>query len=266
MPVISAVFLDMSILDHVVAPAVIPDQRAYNRGMSAKVYHDPGKQVKPGTLLGVFARFPAAGTVKTRLASQTSSEWAARVAAAFLADTLHRFASLSVRRVLVHTPDCVANELAPQTNGRFSLEPQGNGDLGQRLARFFDRHAVEGPVVVVGSDSPTLPLAFVEQAILLLETADVILGPATDGGYYLLGSRRPIPALFSGIDWSGPCVLTQTIERLPADVRLALLPPWYDVDTLDDFRMLVGHIAALRRAGIDPLIPRTEALIQEGTP
>ena len=117
-------------------------------------------------------------------------------------------------------------------------------------------------MVLVGTDSPTLPLVLVEQAFQELEQADVVLGPATDGGYYLVGCGRRLPPIFEGVAWSSSRTLTDTIARL-ADPswRLALLPPWYDVDTGDDWQMLRGHLAAMRRAGLDPGIPHTAALL-----
>ena len=215
-----------------------------------------------GFALGVFAKWPAPGTVKTRLAAATTPEWAARVAAAFLADTLDRLAAVGARRFLAFAPAEAGADFGALAHDRFALVPQGDGDLGARLARFFAARLAEGAaaVVVVGADSPTLPAALVEKAFSELKSADAVLGPATDGGYYLLGCRRPPAGLFEGIDWGGPDVLRQTVARLPPDWRLAVLPPWYDVDSMDDWRMLSGHLAALRRAGLDLGVPRTEAL------
>ena len=131
------------------------------------------------------------------------------------------------------------------------------------MAAFFAAQFENGvrATVLVGTDSPTLPLEFVDQAFDRLEGAEVVLGPATDGGYYLVGCAGRVPPIFEGIAWGESRVLAETIARLsdPA-CRLAMLPPWYDVDTLDDWRMLVGHLAALRRAGIDPRAPNVEAL------
>ena len=116
-------------------------------------------------------------------------------------------------------------------------------------------------MVLVGTDSPTLPLVLIEQAFKDLERADVVLGPATDGGYYLVGCRR-LPPIFEGVAWSSSRTLADTVARLcDPGWRLALLPPWYDVDTADDWQMLRGHVAAMRRAGIDPGMPRTAALL-----
>jgi glycosyltransferase A (GT-A) superfamily protein (DUF2064 family) len=121
-------------------------------------------------------------------------------------------------------------------------------------------------VAAIGTDSPTLPRQHVEDAFKALDRADVVLGPAADGGYYLIGCRR-LPPIFTGIAWSSATALADTIARLDdPSWQLALLPPWYDVDTPDGWAMLHGHVAALRRAGIDPEVPDTEALLQRYPP
>jgi glycosyltransferase A (GT-A) superfamily protein (DUF2064 family) len=123
--------------------------------------------------------------------------------------------------------------------------------------------ATASKVVVIGTDSPTLPVEYIERAFADLDRADVVLGPAVDGGYYLVGCRR-LPPIFAGIDWSSNRVLAQTIDRLVTPSwSLALLPPWYDVDTPKDWSMLRGHVKAMRRARIDPGIPHTESLLRE---
>jgi glycosyltransferase A (GT-A) superfamily protein (DUF2064 family) len=121
--------------------------------------------------------------------------------------------------------------------------------------------------VAVGTDNPTLPVEYIERAFLALENAEVVLGPAMDGGYYLIGSRPEHPPLFDNISWSSGHVLAETIAAL-ADPRwrLLVLPPWYDVDTPEDWTMLCGHVAALRRAGIDPAVPHTEVLLRDAEP
>ncbi len=139
-------------------------------------------------------------------------------------------------------------DFAAILSGRFVLRPQGKGDLGVRLKRFLTSEIAGGAdsVVVVGADSPTLPVEYVERAFAELQRADVVLGPATDGGYYLLGCGRRIPPVLDGLIWGGSRVLIETLARLPADNwKLAVLPPWYDVDTLDDWHTLRGHVAAL---------------------
>jgi hypothetical protein len=214
-------------------------------------------------VLGLFAKWPQPGAVKTRLAAESSPDWAARVAEAFLHDLMERLLAVDVQRVLAFAPREAEAGFADLARGRFILTPQGDGDLGQRMKAFLSEqfHADAEAVVLLGTDSPTVPLAYVEQAFRALEQADVVLGPAQDGGYYLLGCTRRLPPLFENITWSSPRVLAETVARLSDPAwRLALLPPWYDIDTLADWQMLCGHLAALRRAGLDPGVPRTEQL------
>jgi len=219
-------------------------------------------------VLGLFAKRPQPGQVKTRLAAELSSDKAARIAEAFLMDTMERLACAAAQRILLYTPDDAETYFSGISKGRFILRPQGSGDLGQRLFACLRQCFAEeaGSVVLVGTDSPTLPLEYIEQAFTALEGADLVLGPAADGGYYLIGCRRLLPRLFDGVAWGSSRVLGETVARFdPQAGRLALLPPWYDIDTLDDWTMLRGHVAAVRRAGLDPGVPHTERLLQSVT-
>ena len=212
--------------------------------------------------LGIFAKWPQPGAVKTRLGG--SPEWCAAAARAFLLDTLSRTAGVAARQVLVFSPKEAQQAFADLPCGEPILVPQADGDLGVRLEAFLSAELAggAGKVVVIGTDSPTLPRDHVECAFVELDRADVVLGPAADGGYYLVGCRR-LPPLFAGVAWSSDRVLAETIARLDDPAwRLALLPPWYDVDTPAGWAMLRGHVMAMRRAGIDPGVPHTEPLLQ----
>jgi rSAM/selenodomain-associated transferase 1 len=213
-------------------------------------------------VLGLFAKWPAPGAVKTRLTADPAR--AAAVARAFLDDTVARLTALPCRRVLAFAPDAAGADFAELAAGRFDLVPQGDGDLGCRMKRFVADRLSEGAerVVLVGADCPTLPVEYVESAFTELATAEVVLGPAADGGYYLLGCARRVPPVFDGVPWGTADVLRATVARLAGHPgRLALLPIWYDVDTPDDWALLRGHVAALRRAGVEPGVPHTEALL-----
>src|SRR5262249_62418629 len=97
--------------------------------------------------------------------------------------------------------------------------------------------------------------------------ARVAPGRAREGGSSLLGCVPPLPPLFEGVRWSTPHVLTDTVARLTdGGPQVAVLPPWYDVDTLDDWRMLQGHLSLLRHAGVEPGVPHTEHLAREPLP
>jgi rSAM/selenodomain-associated transferase 1 len=215
-------------------------------------------------LLGIFAKQPILGQAKTRLAQATSAAFAQQVAEAFLEDSLDRFSGVAASRAIMFTPASAADYFTGLAARRYDCVPQGDGDLGQRLQTFFVDARLRGfgRIIAMGSDSPTLPVEYVEQAFVLLATHDVVIGPAFDGGYYLIGCGTTAYPIFDGIPWSTPRVLEATMERLRGTAaRVALLPPWYDVDTADDWAMLRGHLQAMRRAGIDPGAPRTERLV-----
>jgi rSAM/selenodomain-associated transferase 1 len=222
--------------------------------------------------LGVFARAPEPGRVKTRLAASLGDDAAARLHAAFVTDTLQRTAGIDACRVVAFTPDApwARGWFQSLECGEYELWPQPGGDLGIRLSRFFAEKGDSEPeaAVVIGADSPTLPLERIEQAFERLNQHDCVVAPATDGGYVLIGLRldaNPTPRwrpVFKGIDWGGPQVLDQTVERLQAaGLSHTLLPPWYDVDTIEDLRALRDHLAAMQAQGQCVTCPATlEAL------
>lgn len=233
-----------------------------------------------GRTLGIFAKFPEAGRVKTRLAAVLGEASAARLAAAFVADTLASVRSLPCERWVAYAPDDARSRawFAAQAGTDVRLWPQPAGDLGARLSAFCGER-LTGPasrVVVIGSDSPNLPVAFVQEAFERLERCDVVMGPACDGGYYLLGLRGGTvsegdgdrwswPAVvFTGIEWSGSRVLEQTRAAVRAAGRsLELLAPWYDVDTPDDLRRLRDDLHAREAAGDGTHCPATRACLAE---
>ena len=103
--------------------------------------------------------------------------------------------------------------------------------------------------MLIGSDSPSLPPPYISNAFEALSDVDIVLGPSVDGGYYLVGMNRDVTEIFTGIDWSMPQVLRQTLDIMHRqNIRYHLLPPWYDVDTLDDLQMLVGHLEGMAKS------------------
>ncbi|MCI0376062.1 MAG: TIGR04282 family arsenosugar biosynthesis glycosyltransferase [Gemmataceae bacterium] len=218
----------------------------------------------PDWQLGIFAKRPEPGRVKTRLARQTSLQWAAQLAEAMLRDTLQRMRGAVVRRrILAFAPENALPWFQDLAEPTYHLTPQGTGDLGERVRRYFSQFLTESNrLVLIGSDSPTLPLEYVQRAFELLEEADIVLGPASDGGYYLIGCKARVPPVFDGIVWGSAEVLEQTVRRLQeARSHYALLPTWYDVDTLDDLRRLREHLQALRASGVDPQASFTEQML-----
>ncbi|MEZ6064506.1 MAG: TIGR04282 family arsenosugar biosynthesis glycosyltransferase [Planctomycetaceae bacterium] len=207
--------------------------------------------------LVVFARRPVAGQVKTRLATSIGPAAAADLYLAFLRDTLRIATLVPVERCIACSPADEATQhwFTTLADQRLTVWPQPAGELGERLAACFEKF-LDHPgdrLVVIGSDAPTLPHRLIEQAFDTLDAYDAVIGPAMDGGYYLIGARQTgqgAAALFNEIDWDGPSVLEQTVTRLrESRYSLGLLPPWYDVDTLEDLQALHGHLAALEYAG-----------------
>jgi glycosyltransferase A (GT-A) superfamily protein (DUF2064 family) len=208
--------------------------------------------------------------LKKGLVAEWGVEAAAVLQQAMLFDTLDIWDSESVlapggRRVLLFAPSDAGPWFDALLPASFALQPQVGGDTGQCLQAFLGGEFEEGAsrVVMIGSDSPTLDPTIVVSAFLCLEGRDLVLGPATDGGLYLIGARGSVPPIFDGIDWNRPNVLSQVVDRLKdTGLSLSLLPPWYRINQSNDVRMLAGHIRALRRAGLDPAVPRVERLIE----
>jgi glycosyltransferase A (GT-A) superfamily protein (DUF2064 family) len=272
----------------------------------------------PGTLLAIFAKFWQPGEVKTRLAATIGSQAAARLHRAFVEALVLRMAGAAERCVLAYTPTERRGEFAellrdvaargresisspPPVSARprailatestpdpftlppaswWLLTPQSPGDLGKRMEHFFQASLAEGAdrVVLIGSDSPTLPTQYVRQAFDELLRREIVLGPSEDGGYYLIGLRAgpavgtkganstghaarradastlALPPVFAGIPWSTSQVWPATIRRLrERGHSYAILPAWYDVDEIADLERLRHE---LQRADSD------EALVQ----
>ena len=189
-------------------------------------------------LLIVFVKAPRVGTVKTRLAQQIGAKAACDAYQQLVRAVLNRIDSLHHVQ-LRYNPDDAASEIAQWRRRTWTLSPQGVGDLGERLAGAFAESFAAGAsrVVVIGSDCPWLSAADIEEAWNDLETHDLVLGPARDGGYWLVGLRGPSPELFSDISWSSETVLAQTIQRARArELRVRLLRELRDVDTLEDWQ------------------------------
>ncbi len=214
---------------------------------------------------GLFGKHPRPGYVKTRLADHVGAEAAARLYAAFMDDLAFRFRTTGEQRILGFWPADTVAFFDQYVKFGYELWPQPEGDLGGKLIAFF-KHSLKHDgdrAVLIGTDSPTLPTEYAEQAFELLKQVDCVLGPATDGGYYLIGLRRPAATLFDNIMWSGANVLAQTVQRVTAaGLTLSLLPPWYDIDDLNDLQMLAGHIRALTRSGQTHPCPVTAAVLE----
>jgi rSAM/selenodomain-associated transferase 1 len=186
------------------------------------------------TRIVVFAKAPVAGQVKTRLIPALGAEGAAKLAAEMLDRTIAEALATGLGVELCGDPDP-----ADWFEGQVRLTAQGEGDLGERLARAAQRVLAREPVLFVGTDCPELDRTHLLAASGALAMHDAIIHPAADGGYVLLGLRRFDPSIFAGISWSTASVAAETLGRIAAlgwsaDVRETLR----DVDEPEDLRLV----------------------------
>ncbi len=209
----------------------------------------------------VFSKPAIPGRVKTRLLPALSARRAAELHGAFLADLCARLAAVPG---LVTRLAWAVNDGEPLPPSSLPAVRQRGADLGERLFAALAEAAAEHELVAaVGSDHPELAVSCVEEAFAALAAgADVALGPAIDGGYYLVALRRRAlsPRLFAGVPWSTDRVLAVTLARCgELGLDVSLLPPAADVDTPED----LARLARALRDPATPPCPRTAALLAE---
>lgn len=189
--------------------------------------------------LGIMCKAPLPGASKTRLSPPLSRDEAAALARCFIADVAGVISGLppelDVRRFVVFTPEKAEGVFEGLLPDGFSLLAQRGEDLGERCANAVEDLLARGcaAACLLNADSPTLPTAVVEAAVEALRRPGerVVLGPALDGGYYLLGVKRPVPGLFRAIAWSTGRALSDTEARVgELGLSVERLPAWYDVD------------------------------------
>jgi hypothetical protein len=191
-------------------------------------------------ILVIVAKEPVPGRVKTRLFPHLSASQASELYSLFIQDMVEEMSLLSEHALAIaYTPKEAEPAFKKMLPHPIQLFPQQGADLGERLANIFQRMFDEGyeQVHIINSDSPDLSHSLVKRAIELLKEprTEVVLGPCSDGGYYLVGLIRPIPELFTKIPWSTEQVLEKTIERAQLlGLHCSLLDPWYDIDTYED--------------------------------
>ncbi len=190
----------------------------------------------------VFVKAPDPGQVKTRLSPALSPQESAELYKAFVNDTLECAGSIEGAKMEVAYQ---ASDQYPDLKWIHYPEPeffpQNGQNLGEKLIYAFQKAFDEGAskAVVLGSDAPSMPVAYLEKAFDELKANDVVLGPAQDGGYYLIGLSRFIPDLFSHIPWSTPDVFNATMDHISRhSLSCHLLPMHADIDTVDDLKNL----------------------------
>lgn len=182
----------------------------------------------------VFAKAPRPGHAKTRLIAALGADGAARLAERMLHAAIAHALEADVGPVeLCVTPDAGHPAFESAThNGMVTLAEQGDGDLGQRMARAFDRAlAAHRCAVLIGTDAPGLDAPYLRAAAAALRDAHAVFAPTADGGYVLVGLRQAAPRLFAGMRWSHDRVMAQTRQRIAAcGLRHVELPPLHDID------------------------------------
>lgn len=180
--------------------------------------------------LVLFARYPVAGQCKTRLIPAIGANGAAAVHR-FLAERTAALLRRSGGKVTIATTGASVEAFEDWLGSGFTFEPQVDGDLTQRLLAFL--HG--GPVIFFGADTPDLSDEIVQAAIESLGSHRVAIGPAEDGGYYLIAMREPFPELLTDMPWSTDMVLRETLRRLESlGIEPLLLPLLADCDRPED--------------------------------
>lgn len=196
-----------------------------------------------GCAIVVLAKAPVAGFAKTRLIPALGPAGAAQLAAWLLDRSMAAALGSRLGPVeLCAAPDLAHPAIAGWAARGARLATQGEGDLGARMARAFERAcAGAARVLLIGTDAPFLDAAVLQEAARALERSEAVFVPALDGGYALVGLRRPAPRLFDGMPWSTPLLMARTRERL-AELGLAHveLAPLADIDEPADLAQLQG--------------------------
>lgn len=192
----------------------------------------------PDTLLIVFIRAPRVGSVKTRLAAGMGAENACAAYRRMIDHLMPAVRASGFSVELRHTPDDAGDEVARWREPGWELAPQGAGDLGARLGRAFAASVAAGykRTLVIGTDCPYVTSIDLRAAATALDTCAVVIGPALDGGYWLIGMRGLHPELFRAIPWSSAGVMPTTLFRAQSgNLDVHRLRELEDIDTLSEW-------------------------------
>jgi uncharacterized protein len=205
----------------------------------------------------LIAKAPVPGRAKTRLTPPLTAQEAAALQEALLLDTLDACREEVRDTAILHADPDEAHALARLAGPATELVRQPGRGLADALRGTMERYLRESPVAIVSSDVPGLPEGALGRAFAALgRGADVVLGPALDGGYWLVAMRRFHEAPFEAIPWSTPAVLAVTVQRCrDAGLAVELLSPWRDLDTMVDLAFVARAVETLRA-------PRTTALVR----
>ncbi len=203
--------------------------------------------------LTVFVKAPVAGKVKTRLQADLGPRNTLRTYRSFIKDIVSSCAELKgVDTFMACAPSC-DNKFLKDVAIKWKLQTfaQRGSTLGDKIASGFNDCFARGytEVVIIGSDSPTIPGEYIRKAFQQLRSKDFVVGPCCDGGMYLVGARKKVePKIFRNIPWDTSDVLNMIIDKLfRLKISFSLLPFWYDVDDMNDLRFLKLHLRYLNK-------------------
>ena len=200
----------------------------------------------------LFARDPILGKVKTRLSPFLEEDVILKLYTCFLQDSLYNIRQVeNVDRFVGVAPSNESGFFTGTLGSDIRIFVQEGENLGDKMRGAIQDRFVEGyeRVVIIGSDSPSLPVAYICRA--MGSDKDMVLGPSTDGGYCLIGMRRKVVEVFKDVTWGTETVLQETCEHLVHNgASLELLPVWYDVDTPEDLKFYKTHLDLIQQAGL----------------
>jgi rSAM/selenodomain-associated transferase 1 len=188
----------------------------------------------------IFTKAPIPGRVKTRIQPHLSAEGCANLHASFIVETIRLAGRVDGADIFLSCHPDTRHPFLQRVSGEYEvkLTPQKGGGLGERMDNAIKESLSMGygKVIIIGSDSPDLPPAFIEEGFERLDSSEMVVGPSLDGGYYLIGGRRDIP-VFDGIEWSTVRVFEQTIAKAKErGITCSILDEWYDIDTWEDLK------------------------------
>lgn len=192
----------------------------------------------------MFVRSPEKGTVKTRLSSVIDEYAVLELYRRFVLDLLRTLSRGAFDVQICFYPPDAGKSILRWLGGRYAYMAQKGDDLGERLEAAFLKAFADGfrKVVIIGSDSPDLPGELLKEALDSLDKEDAVIGPALDGGYYVIGFRagRVLQEVFVGIEWGTATVYTSTMEVfMEHGYNVHVLPGWRDIDTCEDIRAFI---------------------------
>ncbi|MBT8379420.1 MAG: TIGR04282 family arsenosugar biosynthesis glycosyltransferase [Ignavibacteria bacterium] len=188
----------------------------------------------------IFAKFPDKGFVKTRLAKDLGEEFATefyRVCAEHIFSEVLKINSNTLKPFIFCVGEKEVKKVYEWAKKKFIVRPQIDSDLGRRMSVSFKKCFSEGytKAIIIGTDIPDISTEIIEKAFSTLNNYDCVLGPSSDGGYYLLGMNNFYPEIFEGIEWSTSTVTQKTLEKINSlNLQSKLLNELIDVDTKKD--------------------------------